>query len=136
MEAAMSAVLRRIPAKHKTRAGNNWLKIDGVDSRTAFARRFRDVAVGLLRDLGITEAQLSDTQKIQVRNAALLTAEIEQMHAKILKGDGSPFEIEMLIRQQGLLNRLHWGLGLAPRKRQDIGPNPLAYAEQFKVGAK
>ncbi len=108
----------------RARATNSIFAFPG-NGRTAEARRFKDVLGGLLRDLGKSEADLSDTMKVQLRNTALLTVQVEQLHERVMAGEPADV-IDLLVRQQGLLNRMHWMLGLSRRKRNTLTPEDAA----------
>jgi hypothetical protein len=131
MEATMMAArpAKVTSPKLKTKAGNDWLALDGVDNRSGFARRFKDVAEGLVRDLELTEADLSDSLKLQIRTAAQHVANIERLQAAIAAG--RPADTLALVRMQNALARALWSLGLG--KRKDLGPteDPLDYAKRF-----
>jgi hypothetical protein len=111
--------------RHRTRQTNDLFCTPGIDGRSWEARAYRDCIRGLLADLGIEDqSELSSAAKIQLRAAAKLSAQIEIEQNKALKGE--PVDQLGLIRQQGLLSRMLWGLGLTKRKRQNLGPTGLA----------
>jgi hypothetical protein len=61
---------RRPVAKAKT--SNSIYLLPGVDGRSAIARRFRDLIRGWLDELALTERDLTNTQRLQLRHTALL----------------------------------------------------------------
>jgi hypothetical protein len=135
MEAATTAERAvSVPPKLKAKATNSIFAFPG-NGRTSAARRYRDLVVGWLGELGVTEDKLSDGAKLQLRTCAMLAVQLEQDQARALKGEEiDPLQI---VRQANLINRLLWTLGLVPRKRADLGPtDPLHYAEQIRTGAK
>ena len=122
------------PQKLKTKAGNDWLVLDGIDNRTSFARRFKDVAEGLFRDLGIAADGLTDSLKLQIRNAAQLVVQIEQSQAQA--ASGKPVDTLALVRMQNSLARALWSLGLGRRRRMTLTPeDALDYAQRQKEQA-
>jgi hypothetical protein len=119
------------PYTLKAKSSNNWLALEGVDNRTVFARRFRDLVEGMSRDLGIAEIDLGDSLKLQIRNAALLGVQFEQAQARALRGE--PVEMLAIIRMQNSLARALWALGLGKRRRKTLTPeDPLDYARRYR----
>jgi hypothetical protein len=108
----------------RARYSNDLLVLPGCDGRSARARRYRDIVRGLLEDLGVTEADLTATQRVQVRRAATLAVDIEQ-------GEGTLPRDEP-IRMEGHLERKLWALGLSRRKRPDLGPDLTRYLREVK----
>jgi len=63
----------------------------GVNGRSAAARRFRDVVVSLEAELG---GELSESERLQVRNAATLQLHSEELAARLIRGEAvDPEEI-------------------------------------------
>jgi hypothetical protein len=121
------------PPKLKAKASNSIFSFPG-NGRSAGARRFRDLLVGMLRDLGLTESQLADSLKMQLRSAALTAVQIEGLQARAMKGEA--IDVWSLVRQQNLLNRMLWQIGLGRRRRTTLTPEaPLDYAARQKEQA-
>jgi hypothetical protein len=135
MEAATTAERAlSVPPKLKAKASNSIFAFPG-NGRTSAARRYRDLIVGWLNEIGVTEAKLSDGAKLQLRTCAMLAVQLEQDQARAL--NGAEIDPLQIVRQANLLNRMLWALNLTPRKRQDLGPtDPLDYADAIKAGAK
>jgi hypothetical protein len=111
----------RTPGKKlRTRAGNDWLTLDGVDKRSSYHRRFVDVALGLVRDLALADADLTAALKLKIRSAALTVCNIELLQAKLARNE--QIDLLALTRMQNTLDRKLWGVGIGPRRRQDLGP--------------
>jgi hypothetical protein len=111
----------RTPSKKlKTRAGNDWLTLDGVDKRSSYHRRFVDVALGLVRDLGLADSDLTNSLKLKIRSAALTVCNIEVLQAKLARGEQA--DLLALTRMQNSLDRKLWGLGIGQRRRQSLTP--------------
>jgi hypothetical protein len=123
------------PSTLNTKACNDWLALDGVDNRTGFARRFRDLAVRLVRDLGLDDLDaVGDSIKLQIRSAALLAVQVEQLQAQTARGDD--VDLSLLVKMQNSLARSLWALGLGKRKRQDLTPaDALQAAARHQGGA-
>jgi hypothetical protein len=73
------------------------------------ARRFREIAVAIADDLGGPDG-LSEPTKIQVRQAAGLTLEVEALQSRIVGGDD--VDHEQLTRLSNSLSRMLHRLGL------------------------
>ena len=100
--------------------------LEGVDHRSAWMRRLRDIIHAHQADLG-GEGELSEGQRAILRRAALLQAQLELMEQKFaVRGDGSATgtEIETYQRTSGALRRLLESLGLHQgRKPRDVSPS-------------
>lgn len=119
-----SKVRKLAKPKARTRVTNGRELLPGVDGRSLWARRFRDVLALHLSDLGGDEA-CSEAEKAIARRAACLIVELEQMEVRFATGDapeGEETSGNMLDRYQrcaNTLRRLLESLGLA-RRPKDI----------------
>jgi hypothetical protein len=87
-----AAALNR-PSTTRSAVVNRPLFVRGADGRTAAARRFRDIASSLIADLG---GDITESQMLLVRQAAMTSLQVEQLQARIVSGgDVDP---ELLIR--------------------------------------
>jgi hypothetical protein len=122
MEAVVMAE-RIAPPKLRAKASNSLFAFPGRGTSSS-ARRYRDLVVGLLKDMGVAEGELTESLKLQIRNTALLAVQIELTQAEAMSG--KPVDLLALVRQQNSLARQLWQLGLGRRRRQGLG-NPLDY---------
>src|SRR5215207_7027839 len=97
------------------------LFLEGVDGRSATARRFRDVLAQIARDLGGAET-LSEGQRQLARRCAMLSVECERLEASAIGGDEIDFHRfgQLVDRLGRALRRL--GLELMPCEDDDDGP--------------
>src|SRR2546430_14037274 len=108
----------------------------GVDGRTLWARRFRDVLALHLSDLG-GEANTSESEKSIARRAACLVVELEQMEIRFATGDTPEGEddtgnlIDRYQRCANTLRRLLESLGLQ-RRAKDVTLIEHDRDEQFR----
>jgi hypothetical protein len=106
----------------RTRVTNGKELLPGIDGRSLWARRFRDVLALHLSDLG-GEANTSEAEKAIARRAACLIVELEQMEVRFATGDvgeGESFMNNLLDRYQrcaNTLRRLLESLGLERRQK-------------------
>jgi hypothetical protein len=107
-------------------------RLRGVNGNSLGARRLRELAAQLADDLGGVD-RLSEPVKIQIRQAAALTVEAEQMQARIARGEA--INHEDMVRIANSLSRMLQRLGLkrpAPPKAK----TPLAaYLASKREGA-
>jgi hypothetical protein len=98
---------------------------------TAWARRFRDVLVEIISDLGGLDV-LSEGQKQLARRAATLCITCERLEGKAAAGE------DIDLAQYGMLTdrlgRTFARLGLKRRPR-DVTPDPLVFARTYCDGA-
>jgi hypothetical protein len=95
--------------------------LDGLDARSAPARRYRDLANAIAQDIGgldvLTQAQLQ-----LARSASGLVVLREALDAKLLRGE--PVDVAAYCRISNSLRRLLSTIGLK-RVPTDITPPPL-----------
>jgi len=72
------------PQFNRSRVTNGRDLLPGIDGRSAWARRFRDLIDGLTADLG---SVLSEAERLQVRTAASLQLHVEQLTAQMVRGE-------------------------------------------------
>jgi hypothetical protein len=94
------------------------LFIDG-DSNSAWSRRFHDLVVGHVADLGGADL-LSEAQFSLIRRAAAIETELERLDAMLSRGDA--VDMDCYARVAGHLRRLFETLGLK-RVPHDVTPD-------------
>jgi hypothetical protein len=108
---------RRHPARdpQRSRITNGSALLPGIDNRSAWVRRCKDVIGQHLSDLG-GEANTSAAERSIIRRAAVLTTELERMEVKFATSDeASPTEIDLYARASSNLRRLLLAIGLQRR---------------------
>lgn len=117
------------PAKrtNRSRVTNGSELLPGVDGRSAWARRLRDL-IGLhISDLG-GEGAISEAERSIVRRAATLTVELERMEAVFATaGAAKASDLDLYQRTAGNLRRLLEAVGLERRQR-NVTPSLTEYA--------
>ena len=101
------------------------LFLDGVDARTAIARRFRDLFFEIISDLGGTE-NTSEGERQLARRCTALAVEAERMEAEL--ASGGEFNVELYVTLTNALGRALSRIGLERRPR-DITPARSDYVE-------
>lgn len=108
------------PQKSKARSrvtNGNALLAGDVDHRSLWVRRFRDLYLEHLSDLGGADAASTSEQSI-VRRAAAVTVELEQLETKFArKGRAEGWELDLYTRTASHLRRLLESVGLARRQK-------------------
>ena len=82
---ARQAYAKRSPTL-RSRVTNNPLSIRGVDGRTDEARRFRDLVIAFVDDLGGVD-QVGEADKALARQTAAAVVSSEKVQARIIAGD-------------------------------------------------
>ncbi|MFI4935204.1 MAG: hypothetical protein ACHP7N_11330 [Caulobacterales bacterium] len=98
----------------RSRVGNGKVLVEGVDGRSAQARRLRDVIADLTADLG---GDLGEAERLQVRAVAGLVVHGEHLTADML--NGRDVDSEQLTRVSNSAARL---LAALKRNRQRRAP--------------
>ena len=90
----------------------------GGDANSAWSRRFHDLIVGHVLDLGGADV-LSEAQFSLIRRAAAIEAELERMDARLSRDE--PVDLDAYGRATSHLRRLFETLGVE-RKPRDVTP--------------
>jgi hypothetical protein len=91
--------------------------LQGVDGRSTWVRRLRDLMSLHLVDLG-GETNTSEAERSIIRRAATLTVELERLELKFaLAGEADPVDLELYQRVANSLRRLLEAVGIARRPR-------------------
>jgi hypothetical protein len=121
--ASSSADHRRL--RYRSAATNGRKLLPGIDGRSAWTRRCRDLIAAHIADLGGVE-NCSAAERNIVRRAAVLSVELERMEAGFaVAGEASADELDIYARVAGNLRRLLESVGLRRRART-VGEPTLA----------
>ncbi|WP_020187728.1 hypothetical protein [Methylopila sp. 73B] len=113
----------------RTRVTNGTATIPGVDGRTLWARRLRDLLAIYASDLGGAE-NMTEAEKSLVRRAATLSVELELLEQRFAasgKGASAP-DLDLYGRMTNTLRRLLECTGLERRAR-DVTPSLAQYLD-------
>jgi hypothetical protein len=132
MEAKMpasSAALARVKPEGRSRISNGSAVLPGVDGRSTWVRRLRDL-IGLhLSDLGGDDA-VSEAERSIVRRAATLTVELERLEAVFaVAGEAQPDQLDLYQRTANSLRRLLERVGIERRPRDVSGVSYSAFVD-------
>jgi hypothetical protein len=109
----------RVAAGARCRPGQ---LLPGIDGRSAWTRRARDLISAHIADLGGVQNCSAAEQSI-IRRASVLTVELERMERQFaLDEQASPDDLETYQRCANSLRRLLEAVGLQRRAR-DVGPS-------------
>jgi hypothetical protein len=115
MAADSSTVMDR--QSHARSAITNGALLPGVDGRSTWARRARDLISDHLSDLG-GEDNTSAAERSIVRRACVLTVELERLEFKFAKADAASSEdLDLYQRTANSLRRLLEAIGLQRRTK-------------------
>jgi hypothetical protein len=130
MESAVEVTSRSRPDRlkighqkdaQKSRITNGSALLPGIDGRSAWVRRAKDVIAAHLSDMG-GEDNTSAAERSIIRRASVLTVELERLEAKFaLAGEANTADLDVYARMAGNLRRLLEAVGLQRRPR-DVGP--------------
>lgn len=114
-----SKVKRKDPGRSAVTNGSALLP--GVDGRSLWVRRCKDLITEHLVDLG-GEDNASAAERSIIRRACVLTVELEQLEVKFATaGRSSPEDLDLYQRTAGGLRRLLEAVGIQRRPR-DVTP--------------
>jgi hypothetical protein len=110
----------------RSRITNGSALLPGVDGRSAWIRRCKDIIAQHLSDLG-GEDNTSAAERSIIRRASVMTVELEQLEAKFAAaGSAEREELDLYQRTAGNLRRLLEAIGLQRRAR-DVTPSLAEY---------
>ena len=112
-----SAAAEGSKGRQRSRVTNGSALLPGVDGRSAWVRRCKDIIEAHLFDLG-GEDNTSVAERSLVRRAAVITTELEMMEARFAAaGHADPGELDLYQRTAGNLRRLLGAIGLQRRAK-------------------
>lgn len=111
---------------HRSAVTNGSSVLPGVDGRSTWVRRLRDLIALHVSDLG-GEDQITEAERSIVRRAATLTVELERLEAKFAQaGQAEAGELALYTTTSNTLKRLLEAVGLQRRPR-DVTPDLQRY---------
>jgi hypothetical protein len=119
------------PRKGRSRVTNGSVLIPGVDGRSPWIRRCKDIIASHISDLGGID-NCSAAERSIVRRASVMTVELERLEAKFAKaGEADANELDQYARVAANLRRLLEAVGL--RRRQRLIQSPDEYIAGLPV---
>jgi len=113
------------PKQGRSRITNGSALLPGVDGRSPWVRRCKDIIAAHLSDLGGAD-NASAAERSIIRRASVMTVELERLEAQFaLAGEADPMTLDLYARTSGNLRRLLEAVGLQRRAR-DVSPPSVA----------
>jgi hypothetical protein len=104
-------------SRQRSRMTNGSALLPGVDGRSAWVRRCKDIIEAHLSDLG-GEDNTSAAERSLIRRASVMTVELERLEARFAAaGEASAEALDLYQRTAGNLRRLLEAVGLQRRAR-------------------
>jgi hypothetical protein len=125
---------RVVPVKDpaRSRITNGTAFLPGIDGRSAWIRRAKDLIAEHLSDLG-GPGNASAAERSITRRVAVLSVELEHLEARFATaGAARPEDLDLYQRTANSLRRLLEAVGLQRRPR-DVTPDPLDYARNLNL---
>jgi hypothetical protein len=120
--ASRRATDARPPRVRSAVSNGRRLFVEG-DGNSAWSRRYRDLTIAHVNDLGGRDA-LSEAQLSLVRRASAIECELEQMEGRLSRGE--TIDLDAFTRAAGHLRRILETLGLK-RVARDVTPSVADY---------
>jgi hypothetical protein len=112
------AVVERRSSKQKSRITNGSALLPGVDGRSPWVRRAKDIIRAHLSD----KPDATAAEQAIIRRAAVLIVELERLERQFaLAGEADALTLDLYGRVAGNMRRLLESVGLE-RRAKDIGP--------------
>ncbi len=131
MEKGSSEVAREKPSKEtrkqyaRSRITNGRELLPGIDQRSTWARRMRDLIELHVDDLGGLD-NTSEAQRSLLRRISVLEVEAEYLETEFAKRSASGKQYDLYLRVVGVLKRLYELVGIERRAR-DVTPSLQDY---------
>ena len=107
--------------KQRSRITNGSALLPGIDGRSAWVRRTKDIISSHVSDLGGVD-NTSAAERSLIRRASVMTVELERLEAQFATaGEADPDTLDLYGRTSGNLRRLLEAVGLQRRARE-VGP--------------
>ena len=119
--------LAPVKSSGKSRISNGTGLLPGVDGRSTWARRLRDLIALHTADLGGEEA-VSAAEASIIRRAATLTVELERLELVFASTDARPEDLDLYQRMSNTLRRHLETTGLK-RVPRDVTPSVTEYID-------
>lgn len=128
---AANALRPSVPKRKFSAITNGSKLLAGIDGRSPWVRRCRDLLSEHVADLG---GEISVGERSLVRRCATITTELEFLEARFAAAEtgAKPADLDLYLRAANNLRRLLQAVGLHRRAR-DITPNPLSYEHDDDV---
>jgi hypothetical protein len=115
----------------KSRITNGSAFLPGIDGRSPWVRRAKDLIHDHLSDLGGFN-NASAAERSITRRVAVLSVELENLEARFATaGAASAEDLDLYQRTANSLRRLLEAVGLQRRARDVTPPDPLVYAREI-----
>ena len=126
------AEVDRYPSKQRSRVTNGNALLPGVDGRSAWVRRAKDLIAEHVADLGGLD-NTSAAERSLIRRASVLTVELERLEARFAAArEADPNTLDLYARTAGNLRRLLEAVGLKRRPRDVSSPRVHEYIEAIE----
>lgn len=110
----------------RSRVSNGSTVLPGVDGRSTWVRRLRDLIALHLSDLGGEDA-VSEAERSIVRRASTLEVELERLEAKFAtSGEADAADLDLYQRTSNTMRRHLESVGLQ-RRAKDVTPDLATY---------
>ena len=114
-------------SKQRSRITNGTAFLPGIDNRSAWCRRAKDVVAAHLADMG-GEDSCSAAEHSIVRRIAVLTVQLEALEVRFAVGEAAASDTDLYIRGSGSLRRLLEVIGIK-RVPKNITPSLAEYVD-------
>jgi hypothetical protein len=129
LAAARAATAAGCAGRQRSAITNGSKLLAGVDGRSPWIRRAKDLIGEHLQDLGGPD-NTSAAERSIVRRVAVLSVELEHLETRFATaGEANAEDLDLYQRTANSLRRLLEAVGLQRRPR-DVTPDPLAYARE------
>ena len=113
----------------RSRVANGSALVAGVDGRSVWVRRAKEIIGDAISDLG-GEANTSAAERSLVRRAATISVELERLEAKFATSEANLADLDLYQKLSNTLRRLLTSLGLQRRAKTVAAPTLQQYLRE------
>jgi hypothetical protein len=123
---AIRSVSDNRPPRTRSAVSNGRRMFVEGDGNSAWSRRYRDLIIGHVNDMG-GNALISESEKSLIRRASAIECELEQMEGLLSRRE--PVDLDAFTRAAGHLRRILETLGLH-RRQKDVN---LSFRDRLQI---
>jgi hypothetical protein len=119
------------PSRQRSKVANGTTLLPGIDGRSLWARRYKEILSALISDAG-GDSYITEATRAILKRAAVLAAELERREAAFaLAGAADPADLDLFAKTSAVLARLLEKTGIRDRVARDTTPTIAEFKAEW-----